>query len=117
MDGALRWLRLEYPIDEDAAILRRIEREEAGQGDEVLIHRAESLGLYRPQSGLYGAKLGDEGDIYGESQLQQLRRENELKAQQEQKEVDEFIEQKQQVHKEKVGALDARREDGLEGMY
>ena len=116
VDDALRWLRLEYPVDEDAAILRRIEREYAGEGDEVLIHRAEDLGLYKPQSGLYGAKLGEEGDIYGESELQKLRKENELRAEQEQKEVDEFIEQTQQAHEEKAGALEARREDGLEGM-
>ncbi len=116
VDDALRWLRLEYPVDEDAAILRRIEREEAGQGDEALIHRAENLGLYKPQSGFYGAKLGEEGDIFGESELQKLRKENELKAEQEQRELDEFIEQTQQAHEEKAGALQARREDGLEGM-
>ncbi len=116
VDDALQWLRLQYPIDEDAAILRRIEHEEAGEGDEVLIHRGESLGLYKPQSGLYGAKLGKEGDIFGESELQRVRRENESKAEQEQKELDEFIEQKQQAKEEKAGALEARREDGLEGV-
>ena len=116
VDEALRWLRREYPLDEDAAILRRIEREEAGQGDEVLINRAESLGLYKPQSGVYGAKLGEEGDIFGESQLQKLRKENELQAQKEEEEVDEYVEQKQQAYEEKVGGLAARKEDALEGM-
>jgi hypothetical protein len=114
VDDGLRWLRQEYPLDEDAAILRRIEREENGQGSEALIHRAESLGLYKPQSGVYGAKLGEEGDIFGESQLQKLRKENELKAQEEQKEVDDYVAQKQQAYEEKVGALETRKEDGLE---
>jgi hypothetical protein len=117
VDDALQWLRREYPLDEDAAILRRIEREEDGQGDEVLINRAESLGLYKPQSGVYGAKLGEEGDIFGESQLQKLRKANESKAQKEEEEVNEYVEQKQQAFEEKTGALEARKEDALEGMY
>ena len=116
IDDALDWLRREY-LDEDAAILRRIEREEAGQGDEALIQRALNLGLYKPQSGLYGARLGEDGDIFGESQLQKLRRANELKAQQEQKELDEFIEQEHQAKEEKAGALETRKENGLEGMH
>ena len=116
-DDALAWLRQEYPIDEDAAIIRRIEREEAGQGNEELIARAENLGLYKPQSGTYGAKLGEEGDIFGESELQRLRRENELEAEKEQEEVDEFIRQKQQAAEERMGALEAKRENGVEGKF
>jgi rhomboid-like protein len=116
VQNALQWLRLEYPIDEDAAILQRIEREEAGAGDEALINRAESLGLYKPQSGTYGAKLGEEGDIFGESELQKIRRENELRDEQEQKELEDFIEEKQQATQEKAGALEAMKEHDLEGM-
>jgi rhomboid-like protein len=115
LNDALQWLRQEYPIDEDAAILRRIEREEAGEGNEELITRAENLGLYKPQSGAYGAKLGEDGNIMGESELQKLRRENELKADREQEELDKFIEQKRQAKDEKALSLEARREDGLEG--
>jgi rhomboid-like protein len=122
VDDALAWLRHEHPVDEDAAILRRIEREEAGRGNEELIARAENLGLYKPQSGAYGAKLGDEGDIFGESELQKMRKENELKAEREQKELDEFIEQKHQAAEEREAlevnrALEAKKEDGLEGTY
>ncbi len=118
-DDALAWLRREYPIDEDAAIMRRIEREDAGQGNEELISRAESLGLYKPQSGTYGAKLGEEGDIYGESELQKIRKENDLKSEREQEELDQFIQDRQQAVEERSTgrALEARREDGLEGMF
>ena len=116
-NSGLHWLRQEYPLDEDVAILRRIEREEAGQGNEELIQRAEGLGLYKPQSGSYGAKLGEEGDIMGESELQKIRRENEEREAREQKELEEFIEQQQQAREEKGGGLEARREDGLEGMF
>jgi hypothetical protein len=116
VQDALQWLRLEYPIDEDAAILQRIEREEAGAGDEALINHAESLGLYKPQSGTYGAKLGEEGDIFGESELQKIRRENELRDEQEQKELEDFIEEKEQTTQEKGGALEAMKEHDLEGM-
>jgi rhomboid-like protein len=115
VEDALHWLRLEYPVDEDAAILQRIEREEAGEGNEELIHRAENLGLYKPQSGHYGSKLGEEGDIYGESELQRMRKENEEKAEQEKQELDQYIEGKQQAAEEKAGGLEARKEDGLEG--
>jgi hypothetical protein len=117
VEDGLHWLRLNYPLDEDAAILRRIEREEAGQGDEALIQRAENIGLYKPQSGVYGAKLGEDGDIFGESQLQKLREANDLKAEEEQKELDGFIEQKQKAYEEKVGSLSVKKEDGLEGMF
>lgn len=115
-------MRLNYPVDEDAAILRRIEREDAGEGDEALINRAESLGLYKPQSGTYGARLGEDGDIFGESELLKIRRANELRAEQEEQELETFIKEKQQAREEKGreekgGALEARRENGLEGMY
>lgn len=87
VDCGLRWLRSQYPIDEDAAILARIEREEREQ-EQKLIRRAERLGLYKPQSGSYGAELGDGGtDVYGKSVLKEIRehREAALLAEQEKK--------------------------------
>lgn len=112
VEDGLRWLRREHPVDEDAAILRRIEREEADE--DILIHRAETLGLYKPQGGLYGARPREHADVYGESQLDRIRRENELKAEREQRELEEFIEQKMRAAEEKTGPLEVRREDGLE---
>ncbi|KAJ5638299.1 hypothetical protein N7490_008178 [Penicillium lividum] len=76
LDTALEWLRQKYPIDEDAAILARIEREER-QAEEKLVRRAEELGLYKPQSGSYGAELGEENSIYGKSVLKEAREKNE----------------------------------------
>lgn len=86
LDLGLQWLRREYPLDEDAAILARIEREEQEE-QEKLIRRAEDLGLYKPQSGTYGAELGDKNDPYGKSVLKEAREKNEarLLAEQERK--------------------------------
>ncbi|GAB1209008.1 hypothetical protein APSETT445_007773 [Aspergillus pseudonomiae] len=86
LDAALQWLRKNYPLDEDAAILARIEREEL-QEEEKLVRRAEELGLYKPQSGSYGAELGDSNDPYGKSVLKETRKRNEarLLAEQEKK--------------------------------
>jgi rhomboid-like protein len=86
IDTALDWLRREYPVDEDAAIMVRIEREEREE-EEKLIRRAEKLGLYKPQSGSYDAELGEEGSPYGRSVLKEGREQNEkrLLAEQERK--------------------------------
>lgn len=86
IDTALYWLRREYPVDEDAAIMARIEREEREE-EEKLIRRAERLGLYKPQSGSYDAELGEEGSPYGKSILKEGREQNEkrLLAEQERK--------------------------------
>ena len=75
---ALQWLRKNYPLDEDAAIFARIEREEL-QEEEKLVRRAEELGLYKPQSGSYGAELGDSNDPYGKSVLKETRKRNEAR--------------------------------------
>lgn len=96
--------------------MRRIEREDAGHGDEALIQQAENLGLYKPQSGLYDAKLGEGGDVYGESQLEKYAKAKEMRAKKEQEELDRLIEEKQRAVEEKVGALATIREDGVEGM-
>ncbi|KAJ6003399.1 hypothetical protein N7451_005946 [Penicillium sp. IBT 35674x] len=76
LDTALEWLRQKYPIDEDSAILARIEREER-EAEEKLVRRAEELGLYKPQSGSYEAELGEGKSIYGKSVLKEAREKNE----------------------------------------
>ncbi|KAJ5353381.1 Peptidase S54 rhomboid [Penicillium brevicompactum] len=76
IDTAMDWLRNKYPVDEDAAILARIEREERAEQDK-LMRRAEKLGLYKPQSGSYEAELGEEGSPYGKSVLIEARQQNE----------------------------------------
>jgi rhomboid-like protein len=70
--SGLSWLRKNYPLDEDAAIIKRIEREERSQEAE-LIARGERLGLYKPQQNT------KDGNVYGESQIENLRKENEAK--------------------------------------
>lgn len=46
LNQGLEWLRTNYPLDEDTAILSRLEREEA-QEHQTFIDRAENLGLYK----------------------------------------------------------------------
>lgn len=76
LDNGLEWLRANHPMDEDAAIMRRIEREEKEE-EEKLIRRAEQLGIYKPQSGHFGVEKAKENDVYGRSVLQEVREENE----------------------------------------
>ncbi|KAL2872196.1 rhomboid protease PCP1 [Aspergillus lucknowensis] len=76
LDAGLEYLRKNYPLDEDAAIIARIEREEREE-QEKLIRRAEELGLYKPQSGTYGAKLGEGNDPSGRSILRESLKQNE----------------------------------------
>ncbi|KAL2831988.1 hypothetical protein BDW59DRAFT_139519, partial [Aspergillus cavernicola] len=78
LDAGLEYLRKNYPLDEDAAIIARIEREER-EMEEKLIRKAEKMGLYKPQSGTYGAKLGENDDPSGKSVLEQMRKHNEAK--------------------------------------
>lgn len=73
---ALAWLREKYPVDEDAAILARFEREEREE-EQKLVRRAEALGLYKPQSGSYDAELGENQSPYGKSSLKEYREHNE----------------------------------------
>jgi rhomboid-like protein len=116
---ALKWLRTHYPIDEDAAIMRRLEREEsAAEKDNPaeLMQRAEKLGLYKPQSGTFGAKLGDEGDVFGESELEKIRAANIAEAKREEEALEEQIQQLQKETKEKVGQLQIRDDNSLEGI-
>ncbi|OAX81415.1 hypothetical protein ACJ72_04243 [Emergomyces africanus] len=74
----LEWLRKRYPMDEDAAILKRIEREEIEE-EQKLIKRGQELGLYKPQSGKFDKPIEKEGDVYGKSVLQEHREANERK--------------------------------------
>ncbi|KAL1856043.1 hypothetical protein Plec18170_003911 [Paecilomyces lecythidis] len=80
IDAGLQWLRKNRPMDEDAAILARIEREEQEEEEKL-------KGLYKPQSGHYDAELGKANDPWGKSVLQEYREQNEarLLAEQEQK--------------------------------
>ncbi|PGH15830.1 hypothetical protein AJ79_02211 [Helicocarpus griseus UAMH5409] len=79
----LDWLREKYPMDEDAAILKRIERE-AKEEEQRLIRRGQELGLYKPQSGVFDKPVEKEGDVYGRSLLKEERERNEQKFKEEQ---------------------------------
>jgi len=96
LDAALKFLRANYPLDEDAAILARIEREEVEE-EQKLIHRAEELGLYKPQSGTYDAERGEKDDPSGKSALLEFRKRNEARIlEQEEKKRQEWLEGEQQ---------------------
>lgn len=116
-DG-LQWLRTQYPIDEDDAIIQRIEREEAQQEKQNpsdLIRRGEQLGLYRPQSGSYQAPLSEnEGDVFGVSQIEKKQADNIKKAEQEEEELQQEIDKIQEEVQEKTGQLVTRPENSLE---
>jgi len=62
----LIWLRANYPVDEDAAIMARIEKEQMEQ-EESLTADAERLGIYKPQGGV------EKNQIYGKSGLDAIR--------------------------------------------
>jgi hypothetical protein len=115
---ALKWLRTHYPIDEDAAIMQRLEREESEvekDNPAELMQRAEKLGLYKPQSGAFGAKLGADGDVFGESELDKIRAANIAEAKREEEALEEQIQQLQKETQEKVGQLQIRDDNSLEG--
>jgi len=96
LDAALKFLRTNYPLDEDAAILARIEREEVEE-EQKLIRRAEELGLYKPQSGTYDAELGEKDDPSGKSALLEFRKRNEARIlEQEEKKRQAWLEGEQQ---------------------
>ena len=66
----LHWLRTNYPLDEDAAIIRRIE-DENRQFEQDYIADADKHKLWVPQQ-----RAAEEG-IYGRSRFEELRKENE----------------------------------------
>ncbi|KPI38993.1 Presenilins-associated rhomboid-like protein, mitochondrial [Cyphellophora attinorum] len=122
-DSGLQWLRINYPIDEDAAIVARLEREELGQdySPSELTQRGQDIGLYGPQSGYYHAPLSEsdrEGDVWGKSELEQIRAENEAKAAREEEELQAEIDQKMaeeqlrldEVKKEKLKFQEAQKQ-------
>ncbi|KAL1986631.1 hypothetical protein VTN96DRAFT_6009 [Rasamsonia emersonii] len=76
IENGLKWLRKNYPVDEDAAIMARIEREEREEEERI---RRQAEELYRPQSGHWGAPLGEANDIYGKSVLKEFREKNEAR--------------------------------------
>jgi rhomboid-like protein len=78
IETALNWLRQSHPVDEDAMITARVEREEREE-EEKFNRRAEELSLYKPQSGTYGANIGEADDVYGRSILQEIRIKNEAR--------------------------------------
>ncbi|MCJ1396670.1 hypothetical protein MMC18_009562 [Xylographa bjoerkii] len=56
----LAWLRNQYPFDEDAAIMRRIEEEER-ESDAELLANAERIGIYKPQENVETSKYEKSG--------------------------------------------------------
>ena len=128
MDSALVWLRTIYPMDEDAAILDRIEREERGEeySPSELRQRAQDFGLYAPrdeyygpQSGRYRAKLSErEGDVFGQSEIDRIREENiakaELEEQELQEQIDRITAEVKAKQEETSQALATRPEQGVE---
>lgn len=78
IDRGLEWLREHYPMDEDAAIVARIDREQKVE-EQRLISRAQHLGIYKPQSGEFDSERSKEGDVYGKSVLREIRQKNEEK--------------------------------------
>lgn len=63
--NAISWLRANYPIDEDGAIVKRLDEEDA-----EAIRKAEKAGLWTPQQ-----NAGETG-IYGHSKLEEIRKRN-----------------------------------------
>lgn len=83
---ALTWLRKRYPLDEDAAIVKRIEREE-GEREKQFIEEVERAKNWHPQQsaekdGIYGKPMVDEfAKIWNERQALKIREREEKKKQ------------------------------------
>lgn len=124
IENGLHWLRKQYPMDEDAAIMARIEREEREE-EEALYRHVKEQGLHQPQSGHWGARLGDGKDIRGESVFKKIREKNEAKnAARDEKERKEWLEgeaaelAKMQSHLKKNTQLQKYEEGAVvEGMF
>lgn len=118
-ESALYWLRVNHPVDEDAAILSRIEREENEEEYESPAELQQSdsdIGLYGPQSGHYQAKLSEkEGDVFGESQIDKIRAQNIAEAEKEEEELQAQINKLQaEVKEQQSKALAQRPDQGIE---
>lgn len=136
---ALTWLRRRFPLNEDAAIEARFKREESPREQEhpsALFERGQRLGLvkpaeevmeeeqeqpeyYGPQSGAYYAPLSEKKeDVFGRSELERIRAENEAKAEEEEREMQERIDKSmaeaEAKHTERSRALEKAPEQGLE---
>ncbi|KAK5078056.1 hypothetical protein LTR51_000242 [Lithohypha guttulata] len=141
---ALTWLRNTYPVDEDAAILSRFQREESPREQEnpsALMERGQRLGLFKtqdqsiredptyygPQSGAYYSQLSEkQGDVFGRSELEELRAANEAKAEEEENTLQQQIDQSmaqaeaqaqiqsQKQPKKQSQALERAPEQGIE---
>ncbi|RVX67141.1 hypothetical protein B0A52_08575 [Exophiala mesophila] len=121
VDKGLAYLRKVYPVDEDAAIMARIEREDdrvVKDNPSELVQRGQDIGLYKgPQSGYYQAELSEkEGDVYGRSELDRMRAEYVEQAEREEEELQAKIEAKQAQAQEQqqMTALAQRPEQGVE---
>ena len=93
--NALAWLRREYPLDEDAAIIRRIEEEDL-QVSQELMAKAERIGLYKPQ------QSAEVDGIYGKSELEAMRKHNDAEYEKRQAEKAEKAENKHDATDNKV---------------
>lgn len=101
LDAGLEYLRRNYPLDEEAAILARVEQEER-ETDEKFAQDAEQQGLWKPQSGHYGAELGEENDPSGKSVLKEIRERNEKRINAEEEENRREWLEGEQKHREQV---------------
>ena len=91
---ALAWLRRNYPVDEDRAILERLDREEKQS--------------YLPQQNL--GKYG----IYGKSQFDEMRKRNEAKRQKEERERKRAEEEASKYPTPETKALVQKREERIQ---
>lgn len=135
-DAGLTWLRTRYPVDEEAAIHARFKREEAPREQEnpsALMQRGQSLGLFKtqdesiqedpdyygPQSGAYYAQLAEkQDDVFGRSEFDRIRAENEAKAVEEERlmqdRIDKSMKEAEAKAKEKSQAVIHRPDQNIE---
>ena len=101
---ALFWLRQNYPMDEDAAMIRRVEREERELEEKYLaeIKKAEN---WRPQD------RAEEEGIYGRSTFEELRKEKEERLAEERRtrEADRHVRDKSLIQRAPHRAILDRR--------
>ncbi|KAI9845330.1 MAG: hypothetical protein M1837_004952 [Sclerophora amabilis] len=81
---ALRWLRRNYPVDEEAAYEARVQSEKHDH-EEKLVADAERLGIYKPQQGVRG------GNVYGKGVLDEFREHREREIEKKRKEQAEEV--------------------------
>ena len=79
----LQWLRQHYPLDEDAAIVKRVQDEDR-QMEEEFIKDVEKYKNWKPQQ-----RAAEDG-MYGKSQFEELRKENKARADAREKQAEEI---------------------------